>query len=331
MKISVVVNTKNEEKYIEQCLSSVLWADEIIVVDMQSQDATVSLAKKYTNLIYYCEDFGYVEPARNQSISYATGDWVFILDADEIIPNNLSLNVRDLILKNETYSLLAIPRKNYIGNHLIKNSGWGLDYQPRLFKKNKVVWKEIIHSWPDVDGEILYLDPNDDLYIIHHNYIDIYDFVNRLNKYTNIEANNIDNLSFTWQDILKYTFKEFKLRYTPQEDGIHSLALAGSMAFYRFISYCKALEKSDQNGKECNFLLPNDIKTIITNFTEIELSGFQELERSYREWQETQILLQQAQTEWQEAQNIIQAMESSKFWKIRQFWFKLKEIFRIGH
>ncbi|MBD2445205.1 class I SAM-dependent methyltransferase [Dolichospermum sp. FACHB-1091] len=55
------------------------------------------------------------------------------------------------------------------------------------------------------------------------------------------------------------------------------------------------------------------------------------LDRSYREWQETQRLLQQAQTEWQEAQNIIQAMETSKFWKIRQFWFKLKQIFRFGY
>jgi ubiquinone/menaquinone biosynthesis C-methylase UbiE len=56
-----------------------------------------------------------------------------------------------------------------------------------------------------------------------------------------------------------------------------------------------------------------------------------ELERAYQEWQKTQRLLQQAQTEWQEAQNIIQAMESSKFWKIRQFWFKLKQIFITRH
>jgi glycosyltransferase involved in cell wall biosynthesis len=77
MKISVVINTKNEEASIDRCLSSVAWADEIVVVDMQSSDATVEIAWKFTDKVYDCEDFGFVEPARNLAMSRAEITIVF--------------------------------------------------------------------------------------------------------------------------------------------------------------------------------------------------------------------------------------------------------------
>ena len=262
MNVSVVVNTKNEEKYLAQCLSSVSWADEIIVVDMQSSDNTKAIAKQYTDLVYSCEDFGYVEPARNLAISYATGDWIFILDADEVIPDNVSISVRDIILKNEDVSMIAIPRRNYIGNYLIKNSGWGMDYQPRLFKRGKVIWKDIIHTWPEIEGKILYLDLLENFYIEHYNYKDLFDFVQRLNSYTDIEAKSFDvaTLNSDWKNIFYLAFDEFSTRYTPDDDGLYSLYLAGCMAFYRFITCCKALEAE---GKPTSLILPSNVDEII--------------------------------------------------------------------
>jgi O-antigen biosynthesis protein len=345
MKISVVVNTKNEEKYLDNCLRSVSCADEIIVVDMQSTDNTVSIARKYTNLIYTCDDFNYVEPVRNQSISYATGDWIFILDADEIIPDHLFGNIHDIISKNEDVSLIAIPRKNYIGKHLIVNSGWGLDYQPRLFKRGKITWTKLIHTWPEVDGKILYLDPSEDFYIQHYNYLDLSDFIERLNRYTDIEANDFDStiLNSDWKNIFQLSLDEFKTRYTPQDDGLYSLSLAGCMSFYKFIVCCKALEKDNKNF---DFLLPSSIEEILANFipkNSSQLDGYiyegiqaeltqsqYQLQQIKTELAKSQFQVQQVRMYFEEAINEIASMETSKFWKLRKAWFKLKRLIIIS-
>src|SRR3989344_399647 len=86
-RISVVINTLNEEKNLPRALSSVKnFADEVVVVDMKSKDNTQVLARNYGAKVYEHEQSGYVEPARNFAISKATSDWIFILDADEEVP-----------------------------------------------------------------------------------------------------------------------------------------------------------------------------------------------------------------------------------------------------
>jgi O-antigen biosynthesis protein len=327
VKISVVVNTKNEEKYLDNCLRSVSCADEIIVVDMQSTDATVSIAKKYTDLVYACDNFNYVEPVRNQSISYATGDWIFILDADEVVPEHLFANIYNIVSKNASVSLIAIPRKNYIGEHLIVNSGWGLDYQPRLFKRGKITWTKLIHTWPEVDGDILYLDPSEEFYIQHYNYVDLSDFVERLNRYTDIEANNFDSatLNSDWKNIFQLSLDEFKSRYTPQEDGLYSLSLAGCMSFYKFIVCCKALEKDSKNF---DFSLPSNFEEILASFTpenSSQLDKYQ-LQQIKAELAQSQFQTQQIQMYFESAVNEIISMETSKFWKLRKIWFEFKRL-----
>ncbi|HEX8422020.1 MAG TPA: glycosyltransferase family 2 protein, partial [Pyrinomonadaceae bacterium] len=180
MKVSVVVNTKNEEQSLDRCLRSVAWADEIIVLDMNSDDETVAIARRHTDKVFSCPDFGYVEPARNLAISHATGDWVLVLDADEIVPPRLAANIRKIIAESEDYALVAIPRRNYIGDYAIRNSGWGADHQPRLFRQGRVRWTDAIHTWPQIDGEVRYLNPDSGYYIKHYNYENLSDFVERL-------------------------------------------------------------------------------------------------------------------------------------------------------
>ncbi len=89
MKISVLINTFNEERNIKNCLESVSWADEIIIVDMYSDDKTVDIAKNYTDKIYYFERMGYADPARQFALKKATHEWVLIVDADEMVPLEL--------------------------------------------------------------------------------------------------------------------------------------------------------------------------------------------------------------------------------------------------
>src|SRR3989337_4151360 len=97
-RISVVINTLNEEKNLPRAIASIKGlADEIIVVDMQSDDNTKEVAEKLGALVYDHKRTGYVEPARNFAISKASGDWVLVLDADEEVPPKLREKLRLLV------------------------------------------------------------------------------------------------------------------------------------------------------------------------------------------------------------------------------------------
>src|SRR3989344_1312352 len=109
-KISVVINTLNEEKNIERAMKSVNWAGEIVVCDMYSEDNTVEIAKKLGAKICFHKKTNYVEPARNFAISKATGDWILVLDADEEIPDSLSKRLQEIAEKMHQINFVEIPR-----------------------------------------------------------------------------------------------------------------------------------------------------------------------------------------------------------------------------
>src|SRR5687768_11740244 len=95
--ISVVITTFNSAQYIEDCLKSVDWVEEIVVVDDGSTDATLDIVKQFTSNIYHHKSVGYVEPTRNYALSKATKEWILLLDADERVPATLADKLQDLI------------------------------------------------------------------------------------------------------------------------------------------------------------------------------------------------------------------------------------------
>lgn len=110
-KISVVINTFNEEKNLPRLLASIKGlADEVVVVDMESSDGTLAIAESSGAKVFSHKPVGYVEPARNFAISKATGDWILILDADEELSRTLSAKLKKISQKpNADY--FRIPRK----------------------------------------------------------------------------------------------------------------------------------------------------------------------------------------------------------------------------
>ena len=110
--ISVIINTLNEEKNIKNCLESVKWADEILLVDMYSEDRTVEIAKKYTDQILYHEKLGYVEPARIFALENATNEWIVVIDADELIPKKLKKRIVHIV-EDDLADIVKIPHNNY--------------------------------------------------------------------------------------------------------------------------------------------------------------------------------------------------------------------------
>lgn len=248
-KVSVVINSLNEEKNIQRAIESAGWADEIIVCDMNSDDKTREIAKKMGAKVFLCAREGFVEPARNFAISKASNEWVLILDADEKIPQTLSNKLKQLAEKSVNANFVEIPRKNIIFGKWMKASMWWPDYQVRFFKKGKVLWNREIHSKPKVSGEGLKLAEREEEAIIHYNYQTISQFLERMNRYTQLEAEELikRGYKFGWKDLLEKPTNEFLSRFFANKgynDGLHGLALSLIQAFSFLIVYLKVWEIS---------------------------------------------------------------------------------------
>lgn len=243
-KLSVVINTLNEEENIADALKSIArLADQIVVVDMKSTDATRTIAKKAGAEVYEHKRTGYVEPARNYAISKAKGEWVLILDADERVTPELAKKIKDLIVSDEA-DYYRLPRKNIIFGKWMRYSRWWPDFNIRLFKKGSVEWSEYIHSVPTTKGKGLDLEAIESHALVHFHYVSIEQFIARLNRYTSMQAANLKKQGyvFTWKDLLKKPSNEFLSRFFEGQgykDGVHGLALALLQSFSELVLYLK--------------------------------------------------------------------------------------------
>lgn len=245
MNLSVVINTRNEEKNLPQAIASVRQlADEIVVVDMESEDKTCEVAKRNSAKVYKYKNVGYVEPARNFAIGKATNDWIFILDADEEVSSGLAKTIKSIIKDENSADFYRIARKNIIFSKFIKHSRWWPDYNIRLFKRGMVTWSEIIHSVPETHGDGVDLEAVEDNAIIHHHYISVEQFIERMNRYTGEHAKLKikEGYRFRWHDLIKKPTEEFLSRFFAGEgykDGVHGLALAFLQSFSELVLYLK--------------------------------------------------------------------------------------------
>lgn len=136
-KISASVITNNDQDNIEWSISSVRWADEIVVVDTGSTDRTVELAKSLGARVVESEAFDGFGAMRNRAISYCTHDWVLSLDADEHCTPALQSELRELLSTKPAHDAYYILRRNYFMNRWIRGSGWHLEHRtPQLFRKS---------------------------------------------------------------------------------------------------------------------------------------------------------------------------------------------------
>lgn len=252
-KLSIVINTLNEETNIKRAISSVKSiADEIVVVDMHSSDKTVEIAKEMGAVVFDHEPVGYVEPARNFAISKASNEWIFILDADEEVSEGLAKKIKDIVKENKG-DYFRVPRKNINFGKWIKHSRWWPDYNIRFFRKGCVSWNEVIHSVPMTTGQGMELPAEEKYAIIHHNYSGIGEYITRLNRYTDVQSKFLSKkgYSFSWKDLIVKPTGEFLGRYFSGEgykDGLHGFALSVLQGISEFVTYLKVwqIEKFEE-------------------------------------------------------------------------------------
>ena len=247
-KLTAVVNTLNEELHLEECLASLKGvADEIVVVDMHSDDRTVAIARRFTDRVFTHERTGYVEPAREFAIRQATGDWILVIDADERLSPALARSLRSLI-HEQAPAAYALPFRTFIAGRWLKGTGWerGREHHMRLFRAGAVEWPTHVHAVPIVNGETRRVDLGEDATIDHVAFATLSEFIQRTDRYTEGEARILEERGAVWspEEAARAMRAEWLERYHPDRDGAHSFVLAGFMAFYRFLAWAKLWERN---------------------------------------------------------------------------------------
>ena len=244
LPITVVVITKNEERRIEDCLKSVYgWVEEIIVVDDESMDKTITLAQKYADKIFH-RKMDVEGTHRNWAYAQASCPWVLSLDADETISEELKKEIQD-ILPSTSMSLFSIPRRNYIGDYWVKYGGQYPSAQLRLFRKGHFKYEDVeVHpavAWSEGERGILSGD------IIHKSYRDFSHFLSKLNNQTTLEARKWfkSKKEFSFGKTLWRALDRFPrayLRKKGYKDGFIGFMFAFFASLYQIISYAKYWE-----------------------------------------------------------------------------------------
>lgn len=253
-RISAVINTFNEEKNISYALRSVrFWVDEIIIVDMYSTDNTVNIAREFGAKIYFHERVNFVEPARAFAVSKSCGEWVLVLDADEVIPEPLSRKLKYVAYHTQDIDVVRLHRLNYIFGSPMNHTGWGPHYdkQTRFFRRGFITFSSKIHDLPSFTTKVRVRDIGYEhgCAVVHFNYLDVSHFLEKLNRYTTIEASQLPKRVGRFLCIVAagHAAKEFLFRYVKAQgyrDGWRGFYLSLFMALYRLTTYAKLTELS---------------------------------------------------------------------------------------
>ncbi|VBB09312.1 nucleotide-diphospho-sugar transferases [Lucifera butyrica] len=240
--ISVIIHTFNEEKNIRNCLECVKWADEIIVVDMYSDDKTIEIAQGYTDKIFMYERSGYADPARKFALEQASSEWILVVDADELVPMKLQRVLID-IAESDKYDAVLIPHLNYFFGYPMKGTGWGplQDMHIRFFKKQYMYYSDKVHDFAHLSKDArLFRLLDKDCAFVHFNFLTVEHYIEKFNRYTTIEAQGKykHDIPFDLKKIVISSAKEFIRRFLfckGYSDGFRGLSLSLLMVTYQLV------------------------------------------------------------------------------------------------
>jgi glycosyltransferase involved in cell wall biosynthesis len=246
-RLSVILITQDESTDIRACLESVHWADEIVVVDGGSRDDTIAICREYTDKVYVSEDWPGFGPQKNHALSYATGEWVLSLDADERVSSALRHEIEQAMAAGH-FDAYEIPRLSTYCGRTLRHGGWWPDHVLRLFKRgqgsfsNRRVHEKVIVTGPY--GQLQ--EP-----LIHETFASLEEVIDKINRYSSEGARLLHEQGkrgglgtaighSLWAFIRTYFLKAGLL------DGREGLMLAISNAegtYYRYLKLAYLLKR----------------------------------------------------------------------------------------
>lgn len=250
--LGALVLTYNEEENITDCLDSIDWIEEIVVVDSYSEDRSVELAQEYTSKVYQRE-FDDFASQRNFGLEKLESEWVLVVDADERVTEELKEEVLDKLFNPQAEGY-RVPRRNYFLGKWIKYCGWYPDYTLRLFKTAENSYSGLVHEGIELDGEVADLD-ND---LIHYTYRNLHHYLDKMNHYTTLDAEKKyqAGVKKSLAYMLLRPVLEFIKKFFLKKGfllGRQGLILSIFSAYYQFQKYVKLWEKYEvQSGSDKN-------------------------------------------------------------------------------
>ncbi|NTV50599.1 MAG: glycosyltransferase family 2 protein [Geobacteraceae bacterium] len=242
-KISVTVRTYNEEQNLRECLESVRWADEIIVVDSCSSDRTADIAREFTDKVIVRPWAGHI--ATSQFVTdQAQNLWVFSIDADERVTPELRDEILALDLDTTIHDAFEVPRLHWFMQRWIRHSAWYPDRKPRLFRTDRCHWGGYApHDSVQVSGSLGRLHGN----LLHFIYRDLAHFAATKNSYSTLTAidHNRNGRKATLLHVTLRPLHAFMSRYFIRLgflDGLAGFTICVMEAHCVFMKYLKLYE-----------------------------------------------------------------------------------------
>lgn len=253
--ISAVIVSHNEAKKLKKCLRNIAnWADEIVVVDLESTDNTAEIVSQFKCKFIRHKFVPYVELVRNFAISQCSKQWILVLDPDERLPKTLKINLKRYARYHQR-GVLNIPRMNFFFGRWIRHTNFWPDRQIRFFSKGDVTWLEKIHSYPQTKLKPTQV-PNKAKYsIFHFGYDSFFDFIDRQNRYSTIRAQEkyLAGDKFSYRSFFYHPLKEFLARYIKHRgflDGKQGIFLTLNLMLYHCFVEWKLLELHHHASQE---------------------------------------------------------------------------------
>lgn len=257
--ISVVLATFNEEKNVARCLESVkAWADEIVVADGESSDATQEIAKRYGAAVIVTDNKPIFHINKNIAIDAATKGWVLQLDADEVVSNELRDEILAKIASNPKENGFWIPRSNYFLGRFLKKGGQYPDATNRLYRRGKGrLPAKDVHEQALIEGETGWLT-ND---LLHFADPSFSRYLTRWNRYTTLLAQELidgrrklqkPELLCYFLFLPKWEFWKIYLRHRGYVDGFPGFVFALFSALRFPAAYIKYWERKQKSEDKIN-------------------------------------------------------------------------------
>ena len=244
MSIAALIIAKDEERNIEACLESVQWADERIVVDAESRDRTVEIAKQHAAQVHVRPWPGY-GPQKNFGMEQARAEWILIVDADERVPGPLREEItRTIEGGSNDFVGFEIPRRNFFYGRWIRGGGIYPDFQIRLFRRSAGRYDDtLVHERLNLRGPIGTLTSPLDHYsmpTVGHHFQKIIRYTTlaaqeKLKQVSHVTAADI-GLHHLGTILKTYLFRR------GYRDGVHGAIVALFAGMYTFVKYAKAWE-----------------------------------------------------------------------------------------
>jgi glycosyltransferase involved in cell wall biosynthesis len=241
-KLTVTVITRNESANLGPALDSVSWADEIVVVDSESTDDTVSIATRHTPHVVVRAWPGY-SAQKNFAAERASHDWILSLDADERVTPDLAAEIRALMAGEPMARGYRIPRVSYYLGRWIRSTDWYPDYQLRLYDRRGARWSGLVHEGVVADGAVGRLRGD----LQHLPYRDISHHLQTMDRYTALSAQQMRERgqTVTVAGLLARPAGAFLRNYVVRggwRDGGVGLVVSVLNSYYVFLKFAKLWE-----------------------------------------------------------------------------------------